>query len=204
MRILITAGPTREYIDPVRYLSNESSGKMGFALAAAARRRGHEVILIAGPVCLPTPKGVERIDVISARDMLKVLRDQFETADALVMAAAVADFRPRRRLRGKWKAKEGSGELHIELLENPDLLKSVARRKGERKVVAFALETSEGKRRARAKMVAKNADFIVLNGVSALGGDRISVTLLDREGNEFELLQRTKAEVARVLIKLLE
>ena len=204
MRILITAGPTREYIDPVRYLSNESSGKMGFALAAAAKRRGHEVTLIAGPVCLATPKGVERIDVVSAREMLAVLRERFKDSDALIMAAAVADFRPRRRLRGKWKAKEDGGDPSIDLVENPDLLKTVARRKGERKVVAFALETSQGKRRARAKMAAKNADWIVLNGAEALGGDRTSVTLMDRAGNELELLDRAKVQVARVVIGLLE
>lgn len=204
MRILITAGPTREYIDPVRYLSNESSGKMGFALAAAAKRRGHSVVLVAGPVCLPTPKGVERIDVISARDMLAVLRKQFEACDALIMAAAVADFRPRRRLRGKWKAKQETSSPQIDLVENPDLLRTVARRKGERKVVAFALETSQGKKRAREKLVAKNADWIVLNGAEALGQDRTSVTLLDRSGNEFEVRNRTKAEVARAVIHLLE
>lgn len=204
MRILITAGPTREYIDPVRYLSNESSGKMGFALAAAARRRGHQVVLVAGPVCLPTPKGVERIDVISARDMLAVLRQQFESCDALIMAAAVADFRPRRRLRGKWKAKQESSSPQLDLVENPDLLRTVARRKGSRTVVAFALETSQGKKRARAKLVAKNADWIVLNGAGVLGQDWTSVTLLDRNGNEFEVLNRTKAQVARAVIHLLE
>ena len=136
--------------------------------------------------------------------MLAVLRERFKDADALIMAAAVADFRPRRRLRGKWKAKEDGGDPSIDLVENPDLLKTVARRKGVCKVVAFALETSQGKRRARAKMAAKNADWIVLNGAEALGGDRTSVTLMDRAGNELELLDRTKVQVARVVIGLLE
>ena len=143
LRVVVTAGPTREHVDPVRYLSNESSGRMGFAIAAAAAEAGHQVTLIAGPVALETPKGVRRVDVVSARDMLAALREHFPPADALFMAAAVADYRPRTRRRGKWKVKEaGEGEVHLPLIRNPDLLASVARRKGPRTVVAFALETS--------------------------------------------------------------
>ncbi len=202
--LVVTAGPTREHIDPVRYLSNESSGRMGFAIARAAARRGHRVTLIAGPVEQRTPKGVERIDVLSARDMLAAMKEHFQEADALVMAAAVADYRPRRKLRSKWKAKEQGGSPSIELVENPDLLRTVARRKGGRFVVAFALETEDGLRRAAAKLVAKNADLIVLNGPSALGSDRTTVTFLDREGNQLELQDRSKDEVARALVRLME
>ena len=202
--LVVTAGPTREHIDPVRYLSNESSGRMGFAIARAAARRGHRVTLIAGPVEQRTPKGVERIDVLSARDMLAAMKEHFQEADALVMAAAVADYRPRRKLRSKWKAKEQGGSPSIELVENPDLLRTVARRKGGRFVVAFALETEDGLRRAAAKLVAKNADLIVLNGPSALGSDRTTVTFLDREGNQLELQERSKDEVARALVRLME
>ena len=202
--LVVTAGPTREHIDPVRYLSNESSGRMGFAIARAAARRGHRVTLIAGPVEQRTPKGVERIDVLSARDMLAAMKEHFQDADALVMAAAVADYRPRRKLRSKWKAKEQGGSPSIELVENPDLLRTVARRKGGRFVVAFALETEDGLRRAAAKLVAKNADLIVLNGPSALGSDRTTVTFLDREGNQLELQDRSKDEVARALVRLME
>ena len=202
--LVVTAGPTREHIDPVRYLSNESSGRMGFAIARAAARRGHRVTLIAGPVEQRTPKGVERIDVLSARDMLAAMKEHFQEADALVMAAAVADYRPRRKLRSKWKAKEQGGSHSIELVENPDLLRTVARRKGGRFVVAFALETEDGLRRAAAKLVAKNADLIVLNGPSALGSDRTTVTFLDREGNQLELQDRSKDEVARALVRLME
>ena len=202
--LVVTAGPTREHIDPVRYLSNESSGRMGFAIARAAARRGHRVTLIAGPVEQRTPKGVERIDVLSARDMLAAMKEHFQKADALVMAAAVADYRPRRKLRSKWKAKEQGGSPSIELVENPDLLRTVARRKGGRFVVAFALETEDGLRRAAAKLVAKNADLIVLNGPSALGSDRTTVTFLDREGNQLELQDRSKDEVARALVRLME
>ncbi len=204
LHLVVTAGPTREHIDPVRYLSNESSGRMGFAVARAAARRGHRVTLIAGPVDLPTPKGVDRVNVVSARDMLAALREHFPSADALVMAAAVADYRPRTRHRGKWKAKERGEAPSIELVENPDLLRTVARRKGHRFVVAFALETGDGLRRAARKLEAKNADVIVLTGPSALGGDRTTATLLDREGNQLELLDRRKDEVARVLVRLAE
>ena len=104
--IIITAGPTREYIDPVRYLSNESSGTMGFAIARAAVARGFRVTLIAGPVHQPTPEGVTRVDVVSALDMLAAMQEHFPSADAIFMAAAVGDFRPRERFEGKWKKKE--------------------------------------------------------------------------------------------------
>lgn len=204
MRILVSAGPTREHLDPVRFLSNESSGKMGFEIARAARRRGHEVVLVAGPVCLATPPGVRRIDVTSALEMLAALRGEFQACDALVMTAAVADFRPRRRLRQKWKAKETGEEPRIELVRNPDLLAALTRRKGPRRVMAFALETSHGLRRAAEKLRRKNADLIVLNDASALSADRTSVTILDRDGNCLEILDRAKAAVARALVRLLE
>jgi phosphopantothenoylcysteine decarboxylase/phosphopantothenate--cysteine ligase len=103
-KVVVTAGPTREYIDPVRYLSNESSGKMGFAIAEAAAEAGHDVVLIAGPVQLESPRGVRRRDVVSARDMLDVLQEEFADAGALFMAAAVADYRPAEQLADKWKA----------------------------------------------------------------------------------------------------
>ena len=132
-RILVTAGPTREAIDPVRYLSNESSGRMGFAIARAAVARGFAVTLVAGPVALETPKGVQRVDVESARDMLKAVRAAFEDPEALFMAAAVADWRPARKLAGKWRKKdEGGQRATLELVKNPDVLATVAKRKGER------------------------------------------------------------------------
>jgi phosphopantothenoylcysteine decarboxylase / phosphopantothenate---cysteine ligase len=204
LRVVVTAGPTREHVDPVRFLSNESSGRMGFAIAAEAAAAGHAVTLIAGPVSLPTPKGVERIDVVSARDMLAALRSAFAEADALFMAAAVADFRPRRRLKGKWKKKEdGADGAVLELVKNPDLLATVARRKGERRVIAFALETSDGRRRALEKLHRKNADFIVLNDASALNADRSSVIVLGPEGEVARATDKPKRAVARLLVSLL-
>lgn len=203
-RVVVTAGPTREYVDPVRYLSNVSSGRMGFAIAAAAAERGHRVTLITGPVRLPTPPGVERIDVESAREMLAAVSKAFRHADALYMAAAVADWRPRKRLAGKWRAKDdGATSTCLELVRNPDVLATVARSKGPRLVVGFALETADGMRRARRKLASKNADFIVLNDDSALNSDRTTVTILAKDGSTTSHRNRTKVEVARALIDLL-
>ncbi|QDU86254.1 Coenzyme A biosynthesis bifunctional protein CoaBC [Planctomycetes bacterium Pla163] len=202
-RVVVTAGPTREYIDPVRYLSNESSGLMGFEIAKAAAERGDDVVLIAGPVHQPTPDGVTRVDVTSARDMLEALREHFPECDVLIMAAAVADFRPKRRLAGKWRKKDdGTDTATIELVKNPDLLATIARRKGERLVVGFALETGDGVRRALGKMRRKNADFVVLNDASALGATTTSVTVLGRDGSAREIRGRSKSHVARHLVRL--
>jgi phosphopantothenoylcysteine decarboxylase/phosphopantothenate--cysteine ligase len=202
-RVLVTAGPTREYVDPVRYLSNESSGLMGFEIARAAAERGDEVVLVAGPVHQPTPEGVTRVDVVSARDMLAALQEHFPACDVLFMAAAVADWRPKRRLAGKWRKKDGGTETAtLELVKNPDLLATLGRRKGERLVVGFALETGNGRRRALAKMRRKNTDYVVLNDASALGATRTTVTVLGRDGSERAIAGRTKAYVAAQLVAL--
>ena len=202
-RVLVTAGPTRERIDPVRYLSNDSSGKMGFAIAVAAVAAGHEVTLIAGPVVLETPKGVKRIDVESAREMLAEMRSAFPECDTLFMAAAVCDFRPARRLRGKWRKKDvGQERASLELIPNPDILGSITRRKGDRLVVGFALETSDGLRRATEKLERKRMDYVVLNGPSALNAAKTSVKILGRDGSQRDLVGRTKSAVAKVLVGL--
>ena len=202
-RVVVTAGPTREHVDPVRYLSNESSGKMGFEIARAAAERGDRVLLVAGPVHLETPAGVTRIDVISARDMLKAVRTAFRESDALIMCAAVADWRPKRRLSGKWRKKDGGAEeARIDLVKNPDILASVAKTKGQRLVIGFALETGQGLVRARKKLVRKNADYVVLNDASALRSDRTSVTILGSDGGQRRLENKTKRAVAKVLVGL--
>ncbi len=206
LRVVVTAGPTREYIDPVRYLSNESSGRMGFAIASTAARAGHEVTLIAGPVGLATPKGVERVDVVSARDMLKATRTAMRGAHALFMAAAVADFRPKRRLSGKWRAKDAKrASAALDLVLNPDILADATARRGPstRLVVGFALETSDGLRRARAKLERKGADYVVLNGASSLNSARTSVIILGADGSRRRMTDRTKDDVARALVGLL-
>ena len=202
-RVVVTAGPTRERIDPVRYLSNDSSGTMGFAIAEAAVARGDAVTLIAGPVALPTPKGVKRVDVESAREMLAALREAFKECDALFMAAAVCDFRPVRRFRGKWRKKEaGQERASLELVSNPDILSSITRLKGDRLVVGFALETGDGLRRAKNKLEKKRMDYVVLNGPSALNAAKTSVTILGRDGSQRHLADRTKRAVAKVLVGL--
>jgi len=203
LRVVVTAGPTREYVDPVRYISNESSGRMGFEIAAEAARRGHRVTLSTGPVVLETPPGVSRVDVVSARDMLAALRRAFRSADVLYMSAAVADWRPARRLSGKWRKKDSGGETaRIDLVKNPDILASVARAKGSRVVVGFALETGNGERRAKAKLRRKNLDYVVLNDASALNARRTTVTILGRDGSRKSLKGRPKRDVARVLVDL--
>lgn len=202
-RVVVTAGPTREYVDPVRYLSNESSGRMGFEIARAAAAAGHRVTLVAGPVNLETPRGVTRVDVTSARDMLEAVRTAFRRADVLYMAAAVADWRPARKLSGKWRAKDGGAErTTLELVRNPDVLATVARGKGGRLVVGFALETADGVRRARKKLDRKGLDYIVLNDDSALNATRTTVTILGRDGSQRRIENRAKSAVARVLVGL--
>ena len=203
LRVLVTAGPTREPVDPVRYLSNESSGRMGFALAEAAARAGHAVTLVAGPVNLPTPARVERIDVGSAREMLAACRKAFTIADVLIMAAAVADWRPAKVLAGKWRAKDGGAcRATLALVRNPDILATLAARKGRRRVCGFALETGSGERRARTKLARKQLDWIVLNDASALNSERTSVLLLDATGGR-RRLSGSKRTVAAALVRAL-
>jgi phosphopantothenoylcysteine decarboxylase/phosphopantothenate--cysteine ligase len=206
MKVVVTAGPTREHVDPVRYLSNESSGRMGFAIAAAAAAAGHAVTLIAGPVALPTPRGLRRVDVVSAREMFAATLRAFRSADALFMAAAVCDFRPSRRLAGKWRAKERAGaSTRLTLVRNPDILAACGRQRGAdpKLVVGFALETSSGIRRARRKLTRKGADFIVLNDERALNAPRASVLILGGDGSVRRLENRTKVRIARELVGLL-
>lgn len=206
LRVVVTAGPTREHIDPVRYLTNESSGRMGFAIAAAAARAGHEVILIAGPVHLATPRGVRRTDVVSARDMLDATLRAVRNADALFMAAAVADWRPALRRRDKWSKSKGVARATLALVQNPDILARAARvpsARGRRLVVGFALETRRGLARARSKLKRKGADFIVLNDASALNARRSSVIILGSDGTCNRLTKRSKASISRSLVELL-
>lgn len=204
VRVVVTAGPTYEFLDPVRFLGNVSSGRMGFAIAEEAARKGHAVTLIAGPVHRLTPARVKRIDVVSAREMLAATRKAFRTADALFMTAAVADWRPVRKLKGKWRKGAVPGEVvSLDLVQNPDILATVAARKGERLVVGFALETADGVRRAREKMKRKGADYMVLNDASALNADRTSVTILGSDGSCRSIVDCTKKTIARNLVKLI-
>lgn len=197
--VLVSSGPTREPLDPVRHLTNHSSGKMGFALARVARRRGARVTLVHGPVGLPIPTGVTAVAVETARDMREALGRAFRDATALVMAAAVADYRPRVRTAHKQK-RRGIDRTTLALEQNPDIVRELARRKGRRTVVGFAAETGDGAAEARRKLRDKGLDLIVLNDVTApgasFGGDTNVVRLFDRRGGDVALPLLSKDEVA--------
>jgi len=201
-RILVSAGPTREEIDPVRYLTNHSSGRMGFAIAAAARQRGAVVTLIAGPVQLVPPTGVEVLPVVSAQQMHDVMLGCFTAADVVIKAAAVADYRPLTREQEKIKKK--SADLSLELEKTPDILAELGRRKAHQILVGFAAETEKLLEHATQKLVSKNLDMIVANDVSAPGAgfdvDTNVVRFLYRDGRVENLELMSKAEVANQLL----
>lgn len=196
--VLITAGPTCEDLDPVRYITNRSSGKMGFAVAEVAALRGAKVILVSGPVNLETPAGVERIDVRSAEEMHRAVLERVGDASIAILAAAVADYRPVER--HSEKVKKTSGSLAISLEPTPDILADVAKNKGEKIVVGFAAETHHVAENARKKLAAKKADLIVANDVTVEGAgfdhDTNVVTLFSCDGRDLALPKLTKSEVA--------
>ncbi len=201
--VLVTAGPTREEIDPVRYLTNRSSGKMGYAMAEAALRRGARVILVSGPVTLEPPEGAELVRVTTAEEMHRAVLKHAEAATVVVKAAAVADYRPVAPETKKIK-RSGRERMTLELEPTPDILADVARRKGSRILVGFAAETGDVAAHAREKLAAKNVDLMVANDVTAEGagfdGDTNVVSIFARDGRQVDLPQISKYEVAlRVL-----
>lgn len=164
VKVLLTAGPTREFLDPARFLSNPSSGKMGYCLARALQWRGAEVTLVSGPVALQPPRGVTHVAVTSAREMAAAVEQHYEQARLIIKAAAVADYRPREQLPHKQKKQDGP--LTVELERNPDILAGLGARKGSRVLVGFAAETDEILAHAQKKLTAKNLDMIVANDIS--------------------------------------
>ena len=200
--LLITAGPTCEDIDPVRYITNRSSGKMGYAVAEAGARRGAKVILITGPTALAAPEGTERVDVRTAEEMLAAARRHFPACSLAVFAAAVADYRPAEPTSSKIKRSKEA--LAIRLEPNTDILATLAQEKGERIVVGFAAETDHLAENARKKLTQKNADLIVANDVGAQGAgfdhDTNIVTLFSRDGHDLPLPRMSKAEVAERIL----
>jgi phosphopantothenoylcysteine decarboxylase/phosphopantothenate--cysteine ligase len=200
--ILLTAGPTQEELDPVRFLTNKSSGRMGYAVAEAAAQRGAKVILISGPTALETPAGVRRVDVRTASEMLQAVEQHFSEATMGIFAAAVADYRPVQSLSQKLKKTGGEIVLHLE--QNPDILVTAARKKGNRQVVGFAAETENVAENARKKLKDKNADLIVANDVTAEGAgfdvDTNVVTLFARDGRDLPLPKLSKREVAHRIL----
>ena len=200
--VLVTAGPTCEDLDPVRFISNRSSGKMGYSVAEAAARRGAKVILISGPTALETPEGVERIDVRTAEEMLRAVQARFSPASIAIFAAAVADYRPAEP--ATTKIKRTKEPLTIRLEPNPDILATLAKEKGDRLVVGFAAETDQVAENARKKLTQKNADLIVANDVAAEGAgfdvDTNIVTIFSRDSRDLPLPRMTKAEVAQRIL----
>ena len=201
--VMVTAGPTVEPIDPVRYLTNHSSGKTGYAIARAASLRGADVTLISGPVPLPAPEGVRLVPVRTALDMMAAAEAAFRDADIAVFAAAVADMRPKKAAEHKLKKGVADAELGtIELVENPDILATLGARKEHQVVVGYAAETHDVVGNAQKKLLAKNADFVVANDVRegrAFGADVNEVLFVDAEGVE-ELPLMTKERLADAVL----
>lgn len=204
--VVITAGPTRELIDPVRYLSNYSTGKMGFALAQAAVEAGAKVTLIAGPVSLPTPERVERIDVVSANDMLEAVEKQLSSASLFIASAAVADFRPANPAEQKIKKTSDIDTMTIDTVKNPDILASVASAESAPFTVGFAAETEDLIQHARDKLTRKGINMIVVNDVSrediGFASDNNEVTVISA-AETISIDKCDKQHLARHLIELI-
>lgn len=206
MKVLVTAGPTREAIDPVRFVSNRSSGKMGYAVAEAARRAGHAVRLISGPVAIEAPAGVQLVRVTTAEEMLAAVGKSLGWCDALVMAAAVADWRPKKAAARKLKKSDGPPRIEWEA--TPDILKTLASRKTASQVFCgFAAETDHLAREAKRKLRAKNLDAIAANDVSKKGrgfeSDRNALTMYLRDGGVRRTGLDTKSACAEQLMAVL-
>ena len=201
--LLITAGPTREYLDPVRYISNASSGKMGYVLAEVAKRRGAEVILISGPTDIKPPEGVNTIFVESALDMEKEVAKYVPRSDVVIASAAVSDYRPERR--EKEKIKTNLQRQSINLIRNPDILGQLGKQKNAKCLVGFALETRDLEKNAREKMKMKNLDMIVANTPGAMSRNEATVKIFTKSGKTIFLKEMKKEKIAdRVLFELKE
>jgi len=199
--VLVTAGPTVEDLDPVRFLSNRSSGRMGYRLAEAARDRGARVVLVSGPTALAPPAGVETVAVRSAEEMARAVEERAGEASVVVMAAAVADYRPASVSPSKIKKAEGPAR--IELVRTTDILADLGRRKGARTLVGFAAETDRLIERAREKLRGKNLDLVVANDVgrpgAGFGGETNAAVLIDRDGGETEVPLGSKRALAEAI-----
>jgi phosphopantothenoylcysteine decarboxylase/phosphopantothenate--cysteine ligase len=204
-RILVTAGPTQEFIDPVRCITNRSSGKMGYAIAKMARRRGADVILVTGKTYVPPPRlDIYTVEVTTAMEMRNAVLEHQRRCSVIIMAAAVADYRCREENCLKIKKIEGQDGFTLELSMNPDILKELGAIKGNKILVGFAAETNNVVENAVAKLKSKNLDLIVANDVTkegiGFGSDRNEVTIIDRSGRSKHVPQMTKDEVAHLIL----
>jgi phosphopantothenoylcysteine decarboxylase/phosphopantothenate--cysteine ligase len=202
VNFVVTAGPTREPIDPVRFLSNRSSGKMGYAIATAALESGHDVVLISGPVNLAPPDGAKLVKVVTSDEMHAAVHEAVRDCDVLVMCAAVSDYKPARVSKAKIKKRDEN--LSLDLMPARDILKSLPHSRNFF-VVGFAAETNDVADRARAKLATKNCDMIVANDVSdptiGMESDENAVTIFSRDGEIEKILRASKKIIARALVK---
>ena len=202
MKILVTAGPTHEHLDPVRYLANASSGKMGYAITRAAKRRGHSVTLITGPTHLRPPPGVKTIPVVSAAQMRRAVLREARGRHCLVMAAAVADYRPAYKARRKIPRTHSQWTVLLD--PTPDILAEVGARQRPQVLVGFSLETGKGEARARSKMRKKGLDLIIQNSPKTIGSDSIFCRLLYADGRREILRNTSKTSAAARIVKAIE
>ncbi|MBS0210633.1 MAG: phosphopantothenoylcysteine decarboxylase [Planctomycetes bacterium] len=199
---MITSGPTRQYIDPVRYLTNASSGRMGAALAQAALARGHEVVIVSGPVNLDYPAGVRVVPVVSTAEMLTACQQEFPHCDGLIGVAAPCDYQPIRVAESKI-AKTGQ-PLTLHLIETPDIVATLGATKTRQWLVGFALETEDARLKALAKLQKKCCDLMVVNGTEAMHAIDTRVEIIDRQGTVIETLAGPKTEVAAGIFGVIE
>ena len=201
-KLLVTAGPTQEQIDPVRYLTNYSSGKMGFSIAEVGAKMGAEVTLVAGPVNLPTPKGVKRIDVVSTDEMYQAVMKHYPNQDIVIKSAAVSDYRPASPANEK--IKKQSEQMAIELERTQDILKTLGKQKTDQFLVGFAAETTNVESYGKQKLIDKNLDAIVINDVSkdgiGFGSDNNEVLIIINDGTEIKIDQTSKVAIASQLL----
>jgi phosphopantothenoylcysteine decarboxylase/phosphopantothenate--cysteine ligase len=199
--VVITAGPTREFLDPIRFISNRSSGKMGYALAEAANAAGMKVTLVSGPVALTPPKNVTVVPVTTAAEMAEAVLKRYSSCDVVIMTAAVCDFRPKRTAKLKIKKNTFAGTL--ELVPTMDILAELGKRKRKQFLVGFAAETDNHIRNASDKLQRKRLDLIVANDAGAMDSDTNKVTLIHRDGEREELPEMSKKRVARAIVRQL-
>jgi len=202
-KILITAGPTRQYLDPVRYLSNASSGQMGACLAIAAIERGHQVVVVSGPVQITYPAAAKIIDVVSTQDMLDAASAVFAECDGVIAAAAPCDFQPT--VISDQKIRKSGSVWNLQLTETPDVIGSLAQQKRpEQWLVGFALETDDGVTRAKEKLIRKSLDLIILNGVSAINSNFNQIQMIDSATDHPASYEGKKIDVARRIVTEIE
>ena len=207
MRVLVTAGPTREYLDDVRYLSNDSSGRMGFAVAGALAAAGHECVLVAGPVRLAFPETAEVRSVTSTEEMRRACEEVFPRCDGVIATAAVCDYRPATRVAGK--LKKTGGPISLDLIQTDDVLAALGARKTDRRevprwVIGFALEAANPRENALQKLRAKQCDRVVLNGPASIGSERTAAELIDPRGDAETRWEGSKIEVAENLVRWID